>query len=55
MTIIISIATFVGLAGGNFVWQAVNGQNWQVAFERSLFQAVAIIALLGFLKVVKRI
>ncbi|HSW90014.1 MAG TPA: hypothetical protein VLH19_04040 [Patescibacteria group bacterium] len=33
----------VGLASGNYLWQAFHDQKWSVAFERSYFQALAIV------------
>ncbi len=33
-------------AAGNFIWQAVDAQNWAVATERTLFQFGALITTL---------
>jgi len=43
MTRAITLATIcVALTVGNFAWQAVTGQAWGVAAERSFFQGVAL-------------
>jgi len=33
-----------GLSFGNFTYQWVTTQDWTIAFERSFFQAIALIA-----------
>jgi hypothetical protein len=42
--IIKAIIVFLGLTTGNFILQFFRDQDWAVAFERSFFQAIAIIA-----------
>lgn len=36
------IIVTLGLAAGNYIYQAFTGHNWGLATERSFFQAVAI-------------
>ena len=38
------IVVGMGLTTGNFLFQAVTMRQWDVAFERSLFQLVALAA-----------
>jgi len=34
----------IGLAVGNFIWQAFTGRHWDIAIERSWFQGFACLA-----------
>jgi len=36
---------FIGLSIGNFGYQFVNKKDYNAAFERSFFQAVALVAV----------
>ena len=38
----IALAVLIGLCAGNFFYQALTGQDWTVAFDRTYFQAVAL-------------
>jgi hypothetical protein len=38
----ILLAILIGMIAANFLYQAVIGQHWDSAFERSWFQAIAI-------------
>jgi hypothetical protein len=40
-----AIVFFLGLAAGNFIWQAFTSQKWGVAAERSWLQFVAVAVL----------
>ena len=40
-------AVAIALAVSNFAWQAMSDQKWDVAFERSYFQAIAVM-IAGF-------
>ncbi len=42
----IAAISWTGLTAGNFLWQVFATKNWEVAAERSFFQAVALIAFL---------
>ena len=39
------VTLFLGLAAGNYAWQAITKKNWKVAAERSFFQLSALGAL----------
>ena len=42
-----AMAIFVGtgLAVANFAWQALGGQHWDIALERSWFQLIACLMM----------
>ena len=43
----IAVGAVVGMALGNFAYQAMTGQNaWAVAADRSYFQAIAVAGLM---------
>lgn len=46
------VVTF-SLGVGNFLWQAMSAQDWATATERTLFQFVACVAVMGTLKLTK--
>lgn len=33
---------FLGMAAGNFLYQAITASDWETAFERTFFQAIAV-------------
>lgn len=39
------LMVIAGLVVGNFLWQAIHGHDWHVAYDRSWFQAVAILVM----------
>lgn len=39
-----NVGVMIGLALGNFTWQAATERLWMVAAERSWFQLVAVLA-----------
>jgi hypothetical protein len=40
----------LGLTLGNFVYQALTGQNWQTAVDRSYFQVFTLVCVWGMSK-----
>ena len=40
----------LGMAIGNFLWQAATQQNWDVAVDRSYFQLVACVTMAFLLR-----
>jgi hypothetical protein len=43
MSIRTVVVVSIGLAAANFIYAAVTGQKWDVALDRSAFQAMALI------------
>ncbi len=42
------VAVTLGLVASNFAWQAFGAGEYQVAFERSFFQVIAVILVSVF-------
>lgn len=42
----IAMCCAAGLVAGNYLFQSLNAQHWEVANERSFFQVLAIVAVL---------
>jgi len=42
---------FLGLSGGNFIYQLIKNKDYETAFERSFFQGVAILSIYIFSKI----
>jgi len=40
------LAVFIGLVLGNFGYQLINAHKWMVAWDRTFFQGLALVAVL---------
>lgn len=50
----IAINSLIGLTAGNYFWQLIQDPpQWEIAFERSFFQAVAILTVVLFSRMVR--